>query len=334
MPPRRLNLKLLTIVGVCLAFAGVAAGATWFLTRSNVRATIAEAEAAEQAGDRELAIELYGKAIKHPRFSRDSDLVMRIANLHGNMPVDTTRLAQYHLKYWLAWLRQAFLVNPSAEDAFQQEMDILIRLGLEVRRAASWDEMFKRTDEVIDQYPHMARALKYRGISQVNRLMMAVSNLTYEERQQALNDLKLALRENRDDQEIILHLARWNVVEARQQERARGDKTRVARLREDAVQMTADAVEIKPDDVQRRVNHVSVLLSLGRHEEMTPHVDALYHQLVNRPATPLITTNVVQLLLRHDLAATLNRRGCCHGAPMWCPWWHGTGTSLLCPCLV
>lgn len=308
MAPRRVNAKLLIILGVCLVVVGVAAGATWFLVRSNVSATLAEAKAAELAGDPERAIEFYGKVVKHPRFSGDTELIMRIANLHGDMSVDSSRLAQYHLQYWLAWLRQAWRMNPSEKDAFQQEMEILMRLGLEVRRPASWDEMFARTDEVLEQYPHMTLALKYRGISQVNRMMMAASNLTAEERSQALADLRFSLREQPEDRQTILYLAHWHVMEAVQQDRAQVDVFQVEKLRKESARLTGEAVQRHPDEVQRRIDHVSILMTLDRHEETVPHIDMLYRQLLHSPAKPIVTTNVVQLLLKQHALAEGGRR--------------------------
>ena len=305
----RLNKKLVIILCTCVLVLAAGLGGGWYVaTRARAAAAFREAEAAMEVGDYELAIKRYAKAARHRKYSQNVELMLKASEAHRQLQVSDTREAWKNLNFMIQWLRMAVRANPHHDRALQRRMDIAMRIGRELRAASIWDGIYQETQELLRDYPDLPLAIKYRGISQVQRMLQASTNLTEDDRSQAGLDLGTTQERFGDDLEAIEHLAIWHWFEAQTLEGPGGNAEEVSRHRSEALSLTTAALKVHADDPKRLVIHLANLLRLDETDLARPHLATLERLLSQRSVGSRTATLAVGLILKFREKAG-NRRG-------------------------
>ncbi len=295
----RLNKKLIIIVCACVVVVGAGLSGGWLLARrARAGAAFREAEAAMAAGDFELAIRRYANAVRHRDYSENVDLMLNASEAHRQIQVSQMREARRHLGQMLQWLRMAIRVNPHDGRALQRRMVLGMRMGREFGAATIWDAMYHDTQELLRQYSDLPLAVKYRGISQVQRMVLASTNLTAEQRSQAGLDLGTALEQFGFERETVEHLAVWHQLEADRLEGLGGDEVEASHHRNEALKLTDRGVADHSDDPHWLVVHITNLYHLGDHDQARSLLETLQRLLSQELADPRVARKAAALILR------------------------------------
>ncbi|MDP6057266.1 MAG: tetratricopeptide repeat protein, partial [Pirellulaceae bacterium] len=296
---RRVNTKFIAILFICLMAVAVALGGAWYVTMKSAAATAArEADAALANKDYEKATQLYAKAIRDDIYANDVDLLLNGYEAHSLRLVSQVRDARLRATSMLQWLDRAINVNPHDGRAMQFKMDLLTTLGNALGQIPAWDAMYFECDQLLESYPNLNLAVKYRGISQVNRMNRESTNLTEQERQQIYEDLASALDATPDDADVVKYLCKWHMIESDVQNRIEHDTELAAHHREEALRISFESLNNHDDDLRRLIDYIDVLYSLAfKSADIRPHVDRMYEQLMAQPASPRTTERAVEFLL-------------------------------------
>ena len=296
---RFINFKLLIVLTIVGGITVAGAAIAWVIA-GQTRATQAlhDGDAAMAAGSYESAQHLYGKALRHARYREDTGLMIKMSEVITRLPVSDDRDATTHIDSAAYWLRRANRLNPHDETAFQLLMHILMRRGLELRDRNAWDLMYADTQQLLESYPNLPVATKYRGISQIRRLELAETNLTPQERQQAEADFRSTLKSIPEDAEAIHHLARWLTVEAARLDTLGGSPDAAQALRNEAVRLGAESSARHPNDTARLIDHADILDQLDRRDELEAVLNQIETAIPKRPPPPHRTVQAVSILLR------------------------------------
>ena len=305
---RRLNTKLVVFLSAGLLGLGVALAAVWYVAgRRSAAATLREADKAMAAGKYLDATKLYAKVAGYREYSEDLDVMIHASEANSLTPVTSVRDASHHLGTQIAWLERAVHLHPHDPRPLQLLMDLRVRLAVEMGRSSEWDSVHDKTQAILESYPDFDLAIKYRAISQVYRIADASAiKPTAADRQQITDILRAAQssEENSQDSRYAKHLARWNLLEADSLDELGGDRELAAELRNEAVQLTRAALEKNPEDLDRLLDHMFILLSLDRLQKSAPYVEQLRERLLKEPASPQLTSRAIQLILQHYVKAT------------------------------
>ena len=272
---RRLNTKLLAILGAAIVVVVVGSIVAHFGYKRHVGATAArDARAFYEKGQYAEATELFPKAVRRRQFANDIDLMLTASDAHAKIEVSNFTEASKNMGHRIEWLKRAILVDPQDGRALQERLDLSMRLGRDAGHRSAWDNMYNQTDQLIKTYPNLILAIKYRGIAQVNRMQASTTNVSEDERKQARNDLEVAINDVKffDDAEIAEYLAIWFSVEANIAKRNGATEKQVEAMREEGLAISQASIEDHPDSVERLMAHIQLLLRCERPEQTLPHI--------------------------------------------------------------
>ena len=302
---RRINTKFIVFLGLGVVVLGVAMAATWYVaSRRSAAATLREANEAMAAGEYLHASKLFARAAGHKQFENNTELMINASHANARIPVTELRDAQTYLQTQMAWLSMASRRNPRDPVPLQMLMDLRVRLAEEMDQDAEWDALYGSTKEMLETYPDLQLAVKYRGISQIERMARATAiKPTATERLQIAEDLRstMALENHADDRECIKYLAWWHVLEAGFLDHPGGDKEQVAKLRGDAIELTETGLANHPDDVDRLIDHIFILMMLEKAAKAEPYTLRLEKRLLAEAASPQKTSVAIRLILRQRM---------------------------------
>ncbi len=305
-----LNKKLIIVLCACVVVLGAGLSGGWVLaTRARAGAAFREAEAAMAAGDFELAIKRYAKAVRHRNYSTNIDLMLNASEAHRQVQVSEVREAWKNLAQMIQWLRMAIRVDPRDGRALQRRMELGMRMGREFGAVTTWDTMHHDTQELLRQYSDLPLAIKYRGISQVQRMVLAPTNLTAEERSQAGLDLRTALEQVGFERETVEYLAVWHQLEADRLGGPGGNKKEASNHRREAMSLTARGVADHAEDPRWLVVHLSNLFRIGEYDQAQSHLGTVQRLLSEQSADPRLARQAAALILRlHERTQTARNR--------------------------
>ncbi len=158
-------------------------------------------------------------------------------------------------------------------------------------------------------------ARRFRGVA---RAQLLNSDTPIEERQQTIEDLQAWYAEHPEDDEVAHQIAMWNLAEADRLDRPGGRPDEAQTLREQAVALSTQTVEADPDDPQRLLDHLRVLLnprilpndpaqgqaaSERQRELAKPYLDRLEQMMLADPSPQHIVLGAVDMLARGDVEA-------------------------------
>lgn len=274
----------------------------------------------EQAGDQlmsegetYLAVEKYGNALNKNR--TDIDLIDKylagIAALEARDIVD----ARTYLGQMRQWKRTITELDPGNVD---RQLDYYQYLSMLARDldGGFYSVIADRTDNRLTSNPDDLLARRYRGIA---RTRMMNSDTSIEDRQTALADLQAYFAEHPEDDEVAHMIATWNLNEADRLDRPGGRPDEAATLREQAQTLSTQALEADPDDPQRLLDHLRILLNPNvlpndpsRAQELSnqqrelaqPYLDRLEGALLTNPSPQHVVLGAADMLSRGDVEVT------------------------------
>ncbi len=260
----RINTKFVILLVIGMLFLGGGAAALYyFAVYRDPDRYVTRGDASFARGDFEDAVEQYGRAYGlEKNTQRKIELLMQLAETHKQVSeeqsVEATRRLNKVIGCWVQ-VREY-------DSGHQQATANLLSLLYEQSRStagnlAAWDRIFNTCDNALAVLPDMALARKFRGIAQTMR--MGQTDIEQTARQKALEDMQTAAQSMPEDIDLPYYLALWHVVEGEYQKRlARDDNAKP--LREQALQISLDAVDKHPRNAEIRANHINLLMSLAR----------------------------------------------------------------------
>ncbi len=278
----RVNTKFVVILIVVLVAVTSVVGIGVYLRRPSVAQLLDRGDRYLDQGQVAKAIEQYGRALKSKQ--TDPVLMLRYIDAVDQVHTSDTRLAQKYLGFQQQFLNELVTQNPDNEDHFERLMQLWMKFN-------SWDTMLDRCQATLRTRPDHALAKRYRGIAQVHRVSRY--DLTPEQRLQAREDLEQALEHHPENRQVLYHLARWHVWEAQLLDQPGNDPRLSQRHRQEAERLARASLEAQPDDPQRKIDLLVILLQLkkGDSPEVTQLARSLEQQIIDNPSD-------VQMLLQ------------------------------------
>ncbi|MCC7407975.1 MAG: tetratricopeptide repeat protein [Phycisphaeraceae bacterium] len=261
--PARVNTRFVTIlIIVLLVIAAGVAGAMRLL--QNEADNFAKAQELERSGQLADALELYDRVVhKKPN---NYEWIIAYVDAMDKLKTSDAYEAQETIRNTLSWLKQAINVRPDDSAAFSRFMDYCERAAKVAGGGLGyWTTIHTEAEARLAKHHDEQAAWRYRGMAQVNR--MRELNLNLDERQQAQKDLSAVLAKDPDDVEATYYLALWNLLEARELERAGAMSEEIAKARETAKDLTGGLLARRPQDPRAQAYHAMVLVSLRQMDE-------------------------------------------------------------------
>ena len=295
---RRVNVKFVIILGTIIVglVAGVYLFANYFLRKSSGELqAIADVYLAE--GNLTRAYDNLSKA-RH-KDQTDPDLAIRTAELGLRAPVEDVRLAWQRLGEVRAFYAEASKLRPGDEEVLERYLGAMLKLQEQLGTRP--DDIYRAADAKVSLDADNLTARKYRGIAQT--LMMA-ADTSPQERQAAADDLDAYLAQHPEDASAQKYRIRWKLKEARILASQNREPERVEALRQEAVAAAREAVEGSPQDPERLLQLVGVLLETGGGEDEDEVAD-----LIRQAETQVLeeSPSADLMLLTAELARATDR---------------------------
>lgn len=260
----RINTKFVIILVLGLIVVGGGAAALYyFAVYRDPNRYVSRGEALLAQGEYEEAAKQYGRAYGlEKNTDRKMQLLMQLADINLKVTEERSLDAINRLRGVLGYWSKVREFDPGHEQATQNLLNMLYTQAKGYSTGvAAWDNIYNICDDALKVVPDMALALKYRGIAQTMRMSQADRQAA--DRQQGLKDLQAASQAMPEDLDLPFYRALWHAVEADYQQRlSRDDQAKP--LRDKALKICRDTIEKHPDQVEPRVNYISILLAVGR----------------------------------------------------------------------
>lgn len=194
-----------TLIAIIIGLAGV-----WYMfVRTDPAEYIARADAMLVQGHYIKAVEYYRKA----RSGRphDPQLMLKQAQALSQITVQDTRRARAAIGQLIDLYKSVLEVDSRQQEAMQELAGIYMKIGRELNDLDAWGQLLSITNTATLSDPENLTARKYRGIAQVNRMFSL--DISDEEGQTALNDLKQVNAEDPSDPQVLHHIALWHALQ-------------------------------------------------------------------------------------------------------------------------
>lgn len=224
---------------------------------------VRQSEELIQQGEFDRAAQLLGKAL-HKRQSHTPTL-LRYAEVIQMLRTNDRQKASEKLGLLIRSLDQVLVQEPGHPRAYDQLMQLFMRLGREHGDFSGWNGMFERSSSLLQVNPESLQGRKYRGIANVNR--MEKLNLGEDERQETLTDLQAVMDNNPDDQDAVYYLAAWHVLQSRTMGQTGIHGAQSQEHKTKAKSLMERTQQAHPDDLSRKIDRLRVLLLLDERED-------------------------------------------------------------------
>lgn len=306
----RVNTKFVILLSAIIALAalGVVGLYLGFVYKS--------AAQLEQTGDQfmaegetYLAVDAYGKAINKNR--TDVGLIEKFLAANDVLESRDIVDARTNLGRTLQLKRTLTELEPTNLD---RQLDYYSLLAMLARDGFfPYINLFEYADDALITNPDDLLAQRYRGIAGTR---MINSDTSLEDRREAIDDLQAYFAEYPDDDEVAHVIAIWNLIEADRLDRPGGRPDEAATLRDQAVALSTQTLEAGPDDPQRILDHLRVLLNPNvipndpsrsrefsdqQRELAKPHLDRLEAAMLANPSPQHIVLGTADMLTRGDI---------------------------------
>ncbi len=288
---QRINKKFVTVLILGVVILGCGVAALIFFTRGKSGEqliamaeeqtqqveVLATAGKSKDANDAKLRAARY--ILQAYAKTKDSALMQQYIDMIGDVRTDDPELAQRFAGEMRQRAKQLADRNPQDIKAQRFYLDLLARMLRESRQGN--EVLLGEVERKLVIHPKDPVLLKHRALAQIARLD---DKSAMDARQSPRVDLKDLQAQGVDDPDIAVGLAEWNLREANRLTRAQRQADEVRALRDEAVAFTAKDLEQHPDDLERVVHHLQVLLepSVRRPEQGLPLIDTL-ETMVRQP---------------------------------------------------
>ena len=251
--PAKVNTKFVIILSTTIIALVLVLFGTYyvFVHRSSSRLE-RQADMLVTQGDLRLAFETYEKAIGKDR-TKVQLIEKYLQTLNQVEALDRVDARNFIGKTGEA-LRMLTELQPSN---IARKKDLYAHLMMLSNEFGQNDLLYQRANSNLENNPDDLVARKYRGIAQARMLS---ETMPRSDQVQAREDLGAYNRAHPGEPKVMYHLAKWNLFEARQQDRSAGNPDESERLRDAAVKITQRMLEQDPEDPHRQWMHVAILL--------------------------------------------------------------------------
>ena len=286
----------LMVVVLGLTMGGSLAGMLPFLGSSS--------EELEARGDQYLAqgrvgaaVGQYHKALYKRR--DDPELIIKAVDAMREMTVQDVIRARRVERQVFQWTREATNLRPSDEDLLEYYYELIVHLAENVWGARLYDELFQQASAKVESQPDNLVAREFRGYALVNRIGGALKD---DDHEAAYRDLKTCFEHDPENARVAHALAKWHLLDAARREQIGRLDDRVREIRAKAVEVSERALEVDPDDPERLLDHLEILLhpDVNRIEDAAPPLARLEASLRENPEPSTMVRRVADLLARLD----------------------------------
>ena len=294
----RVNTKFVVLLSSIIVLVVLAVAAVYVLkVMRSADELIRQGDLYASQDQPRMALENYGRAVsKRPN---DVELLQKYVATLQQIDVKDNVEAQTFLAHIRNGTRQASEVDPTNEQLLEDYYELQLSLAERFGGRGTYDELHRLASIKLEQYPDNITARKYRGIAQVRRLAISMSR---SEQVQAYEDLLQVFEARPEDAQVAHHMALWSLFEARRLEGAAGSAAEIQKLRDNAVELSRQTVEGDPDDLDRRLSHLQILLDpqVQKLDEARPIAEEIEARLLQDPQPDTAVLTMVEILPRLD----------------------------------
>lgn len=292
----RVNTRFVFVLAaVLICLVGGLVGLYYFAVMRSPEERVRRGDILLAQGDQRGALEHYGRALAK---QRDNLLLIdKYEGLISTIVVKDHVEAQRFLGEMRELKRSAADLNPQDAQRAQAYFGFIADLAEKFGGTGWWDQLYTVANNKLQQYPDDALAKRYRGIANVHLLNPEIPLPRFDE---AEADLLEAYQRDEKDAEVAHHLALYFLREADRLQRVSATPEAIADLRNKAVEISARSLAVAPQEPERQVNHVQILLSpsVNRVDEARPIVEGLEAQLLKDPQPESAVVALVDALPR------------------------------------
>mgnify|MGYP006296222585 FL=1 len=253
---KRINLKLLFLLVAILGVLGLGGiGVIIRERRQDPAAFRAKAEALVAAGEYDLAVKQYQKALYYD--SSDVSMLLDMAEAILNTEQKSAEDAVEETSRVLGLYRRATAVSASHREAHEKLLSMLFELSQLLRQQGTYEQMKDVAEQFLERNPGDPLGLKYKALGAVNLARIEGYN---QEAAVAANETLQAAREALpEDVDLVMVMANWRVLEAVRMQETR-DEAETEELWKQAEQLLTDYLQDHPDAVDVKLDLAALLL--------------------------------------------------------------------------
>lgn len=294
----RVNLKLLAVLGIAvvLIVAVFVIAALFGLFGTSVEERIRLGDEFVAQGDYTSAISQYGRALNED--TMNVVIAQKYIDAIEKAPAEDVVQARRYLQQMQEWSRRIAELYPENSQLLRDHYAMMVDFAERLDGPGFYRQLAQLTDAKLQRDPDNIIARRYRGIARMQSLSPDASRDLAE---QTREDLLMAAEAFPDDPEVGHELARWYLVEAQRVQQEGGAQEQVQPVVEEAVIISEQTLAQDPDDPQRQINHIEIMMHpmVDRESQITDVVAQLEENIADSD-NPQKVLEVAQVLTRVD----------------------------------
>jgi len=294
----RINTGFVLILSGVLVVLVIGAAGLFMLVNESTEQLLEKGDAYMAEGRAEMAAAQYGSAAQ--KDPTNGVLVRKYVEALWGYHIEGVTEAKSHAQKLVQHSFQFASLMPQDEQAQEQAYQYIKDLYKPWYSAnAAYSIIGNYARRNLESNPEDRVARRYLGIALVNTL---TNNPSEAELDIATGFLQQAIAENPDDHEAIYAMARLHIFYSKLYAKQVGREDKVADHEARAVELATQQIEAKPEDVQRLIDFVRIVVSLRepRVEEAQAKVEQIERFLIADPKSIQAVSQAVRIFTTLD----------------------------------